>query len=90
MDVNGVEGSPETTDAQALIWQVEYGLTDKIAVITPATGRVVAWLNLKGLMPGQANPDAVLNGIAYDATRDRLFVTGKLWPRMFEIRIIRR
>jgi len=65
-------------------------LTDKIAVITPATGRVVAWLNLKGLMPGQANPDAVLNGIAYDATRDRLFVTGKLWPRMFEIRIIRR
>lgn len=65
-------------------------LTDKIAVIAPATGRVVAWLNLKGLMPGQANPDAVLNGIAYDAARDRLFVTGKLWPRMFEIRVIRR
>ena len=65
-------------------------LTEKIAVITPATGRVVAWLNLKGLMPGQANPDAVLNGIAYDATRDRLFVTGKLWPRMFEIRVIGR
>jgi glutamine cyclotransferase len=65
-------------------------LTDRIAVIAPATGRVVAWLNLKGLMPGQANPDAVLNGIAYDAARDRLFVTGKLWPRMFEIRVIRR
>ena len=65
-------------------------LTDKIAVITPATGRVVAWLNLKGLMPAQANPDAVLNGIAYDAARDRLFVTGKLWPRMFEIRVLRR
>jgi glutamine cyclotransferase len=65
-------------------------LTDRIAVIAPVTGRVVAWLNLKGLMPGQANPDAVLNGIAYDAARDRLFVTGKLWPRMFEIRIIRR
>ena len=65
-------------------------LTDRIAVIAPATGRVIAWLNLKGLMPGQANSDAVLNGIAYDAARDRLFVTGKLWPRMFEIRIIRR
>jgi glutamine cyclotransferase len=65
-------------------------LTDRIAVIAPATGRVVAWLNLKGLMPAQANSDAVLNGIAYDAARDRLFVTGKLWPRMFEIRVIRR
>jgi glutamine cyclotransferase len=65
-------------------------LTDRIAVIAPATGRVVAWLDLKGLMTAQANPDAVLNGIAYDAARDRLFVTGKLWPRMFEIRVIRR
>ena len=65
-------------------------LTDRIAVIAPATGRVVAWLNLKALMPARANADAVLNGIAYDAARDRLFVTGKLWPRMFEIRVIRR
>jgi len=65
-------------------------LTDRIAVIAPATGRVVAWLDLKGLLPGQANSDAVLNGIAYDAARDRLFVTGKLWPRMFEIRVLRR
>jgi glutamine cyclotransferase len=65
-------------------------LTDRIAVIAPATGRVVAWLDLKGLMPAQPNSDAVLNGIAYDAARDRLFVTGKLWPRMFEIRVIRR
>jgi glutaminyl-peptide cyclotransferase len=72
-------------DIFANVW-----MTDRIAVIAPATGRVVAWLNLAGLMPGQANPDAVLNGIAYDAARDRLFVTGKLWPRMFEIRIIRR
>jgi glutaminyl-peptide cyclotransferase len=65
-------------------------LTDRIAVIAPATGRVVAWLDLKGLMPARANADAVLNGIAYDAARDRLFVTGKLWPRMFEIRVVRR
>ena len=46
-------------------------LTDRIAVIAPATGRVVAWLDLKGLMPAQPNSDAVLNGIAYDAARDR-------------------
>ncbi|HET9269798.1 MAG TPA: glutaminyl-peptide cyclotransferase [Vicinamibacterales bacterium] len=72
-------------DIFANVW-----LTDRIAVIAPATGRVTAWLDLKGLMPAQANPEAVLNGIAYDAARDRLFVTGKLWPRMFEIRVIRR
>jgi glutamine cyclotransferase len=72
-------------DIFANVW-----LTDRIAVIAPATGRVTAWLDLKGLMPAQANSDAVLNGIAYDAARDRLFVTGKLWPRMFEIRVIRR
>jgi glutamine cyclotransferase len=65
-------------------------LTDRIAIIAPSTGRVTAWLDLKGLMPGQADRDAVLNGIAYDAARDRLFVTGKLWPRMFEIRVPRR
>ena len=64
-------------------------LTDRIAVIAPATGKVIAWLDLKGLMPAQADGNAVLNGIAYDAARDRLFVTGKLWPRMFEIRVIR-
>ena len=65
-------------------------LTDRIAVIAPATGRVVAWLDLKALMPARGSSDAVLNGIAYDAARDRLFVTGKLWPRMFEIRVLRR
>ncbi len=65
-------------------------LTDRIAVIAPATGKVIAWLDLKGLMPAQADGNAVLNGIAYDAARDRLFVTGKLWPRMFEIRVNRR
>jgi glutamine cyclotransferase len=65
-------------------------LTDRIAIIAPATGRVTAWLDLAGLLPAQSNGDAVLNGIAYDAASDRLFVTGKLWPRMFEIRIVRR
>ena len=63
-------------------------MTDRIAVIAPATGRVTAWINLAGLMPrGSTSGDAVLNGIAYDARSKRLFVTGKLWPRLFEIRV---
>ena len=65
-------------------------LTDRIAVIAPSTGKVIAWLDLQGPDAGLADGNAVLNGIAYDAARDRLFVTGKLWPRMFEIRVVRR
>ena len=54
------------------------------------TGRVTAWLDLSGIRgPVRSGTDDVLNGIAYDAARDRLFVTGKLWPRLFEIRIKR-
>lgn len=64
--------------------------TDRIAIIAPATGQVTAWINLAGLMPrGSTDGDAVLNGIAYDAARQRLFVTGKLWPRLFEIKVRR-
>ena len=64
--------------------------TDRIAIIAPATGQVAAWINLTGLMPaGFTSGDAVLNGIAYDAQRKRLFVTGKLWPRLFEIKVRR-
>ncbi len=60
--------------------------TDRIAVIDPATGRITAWIDLQGLL-GERNSRGVdvLNGIAYDARNDRLFVTGKLWPRVFEI-----
>jgi glutaminyl-peptide cyclotransferase len=66
-------------------------LTDRIAMIAPDSGRVTGWIDLSGLMPSRSlDTDAVLNGIAYDATRDRLFVTGKLWPRLFEIRLKRR
>jgi glutaminyl-peptide cyclotransferase len=66
-------------------------LTDRIAVIAPGSGKVMAWIDLAGLLAAAPrNSDAVLNGIAYDAARDRLFVTGKLWPRMFEIRVVRR
>ena len=61
--------------------------TDRIAVIDPATGNVTAWLDLTGLRPASSRQDAeaVLNGIAYDEARDRLFVTGKRWPALFEI-----
>jgi len=69
----------------ANIWQ-----TDRIARINPANGRVVGWIDLTGLLaPGAVeDDDAVLNGIAYDSVNDRLFVTGKLWPSIFEIEIL--
>jgi glutaminyl-peptide cyclotransferase len=63
--------------------------TDRIVRIDPATGRVTRWIDLAGLLtPSEARGVDVLNGIAYDAAKDRLFVTGKWWPRVFEIRII--
>jgi len=64
--------------------------TDRIARISPSTGQVLGWINLAGLLaPGEvSDPEAVLNGIAYDALHDRLFVTGKLWPKLFEIKVV--
>ncbi len=64
--------------------------SDRIARISPATGKVLGWIDLTGLLPEneRSDPEAVLNGIAYDAAHDRLFVTGKLWPKLFEIKII--
>ena len=65
-------------------------LTDRIAIIAPDSGRVTAWLDLASIRgPVRSGTDDVLNGIAYDAARDRLFVTGKYWSRLFEIRITR-
>lgn len=63
--------------------------TDRIAVIDPSTGNVTAWIDLTGLRPAASrqDPEAVLNGIAYDEARDRLFVTGKRWPTLFEITV---
>ena len=72
----------------ANVWQ-----TDLIARIDPASGRVVGWIDLRGLLspvdvtPGRTD---VLNGIAYDAARDRLFVTGKCWPKLFQITLERK
>lgn len=64
--------------------------TDRIVRISPASGKVLGWIDLTGLLaPGQVtDSEAVLNGIAYDAAHDRLFVTGKLWPKLFEIKIV--
>jgi glutaminyl-peptide cyclotransferase len=64
--------------------------SDRIARISPVTGRVLGWIDLAGLLPAneRSDPEAVLNGIAYDAAHNRLFVTGKLWPKLFEIKVI--
>ncbi|MCU0502831.1 MAG: glutaminyl-peptide cyclotransferase [Anaerolineae bacterium] len=69
-------------EVYANVWQ-----TDRIARIEPQTGRVTAWIDLTGLRPPQTD---VLNGIAYDAGQDRLFVTGKLWPYLYEIALVPR
>jgi len=66
--------------------------TDRIARISPESGRVVGWIDLRGLMSigYRLDSEAVLNGIAYDAANNRLFVTGKRWPRLFEIEVVPR
>jgi len=72
-------------DIYANIWE-----TNRIARISPATGRVLEWIDLSGLRPPstEQNADAVLNGIAYDGQHDRLYVTGKLWPKLYEIKLV--
>lgn len=63
--------------------------TSRIACISPQTGAVVGWIDLTGLPSPiyHLEPEAVLNGIAYDSIHKRLFVTGKLWPMIYEIRL---
>lgn len=68
----------------ANVWREE-----KIAVINPQNGQVTAWIDLTGIQDlKNQDPNNVLNGIAYDANEDRLFVTGKMWPHTFEINLI--
>jgi glutamine cyclotransferase len=69
----------------ANVWQ-----TDRIARIDPDTGQVIAWIELEGLLGPEdlSQPVDLLNGIAYDAQHERLFVTGKKWPELFEIKLI--
>lgn len=64
--------------------------SDRIARISPQTGEVLGWIDLTGLLGPfyQRQPEEVLNGIAYDRDGKRLFVTGKLWPKIFEIRVV--
>jgi glutamine cyclotransferase len=66
--------------------------SDRIARINPQTGRVIAWIDLSGILPEdqKVNEESVLNGIAWDAKGNRLFVTGKQWPKIFEIRTVSR
>jgi glutaminyl-peptide cyclotransferase len=69
----------------ANVWQ-----TDQIVRISPADGRVLGWIDLPGLLSAADRSEQVdvLNGIAYDVLGDRLFVTGKLWPKLFEIKLV--
>lgn len=68
----------------ANVWQ-----KDSIARIDPATGNVTGWIDLTGLLPqlDRTGKEDVLNGIAYDAATDKIHVTGKLWPKLYEIRV---
>ena len=68
----------------ANIWKEE-----KIAVINPETGKVTAWIDLTGIDDSENhNTEEVLNGIAYNRNTDRLFVTGKMWSKLYEIELI--
>ena len=68
----------------ANIWREE-----RIAVVNPQTGQVAAWIDLTGIQDlKNQDPNNVLNGVAYDANGDRLFVTGKMWSHIFEIKLI--
>jgi glutaminyl-peptide cyclotransferase len=70
----------------ANVWQ-----TDRIARISPSTGKITGWVDCQGLLsPALRTGADVLNGIAWDAKTKRLFVTGKLWPRLYQIRIVPR
>lgn len=68
----------------ANVWQ-----TDRIARIDPATGAVKGWIDLTNIFPASERTRRVdvLNGIAYDAAGDRVFVTGKFWPKLYQIRL---
>ncbi|HKB14290.1 MAG TPA: glutaminyl-peptide cyclotransferase [Vicinamibacterales bacterium] len=70
----------------ANIWQTDY-----VARISPSTGKLTGYVDLRGLLtPAERASTDVLNGIAYDEAHDRLFVTGKLWPKLFEIKVVKK
>ena len=65
-------------------------LTERVARISPMDGRVLGWIDLTGILPkaDQKKDTDIVNGIAYDSLGKRLFVTGKLWPKLFEIKVV--
>lgn len=99
-----VQSSIEVYDDRNHVWQLnelEYingeiwaniYTTNRIARIDPNTGKVLAYIDLSGILsPEDDHPElAEMNGIAWDEENERLFITGKNWPRLFEIRIFRR
>ncbi|MCS7143786.1 MAG: glutaminyl-peptide cyclotransferase [Archaeoglobaceae archaeon] len=62
-------------------------MEDRIAIIEPENGKVVAWIDLSGIYKDRKDINDVLNGIAYDSENKRLFVTGKRWSKLFEIEV---
>ena len=77
----------------ANVWHSEepqiLGKPNYIARIDPATGKLLGWIDLQGISPDDTDRDSenTLNGIAYDAANDRVFVTGKNWKKLFEIKV---
>jgi glutaminyl-peptide cyclotransferase len=88
MDGHPVDNLNELEFIDGTIWSNVWQ-TNMIVCIDPATGRVKSFLNLKGILPDsmRTGKEDVLNGIAYDAQKKRIFISGKLWPYLFEIRV---
>ena len=91
------DGAKEILNLNELEWvrdeiYANVWMTDRIARISPKDGRVLGWIDLAGILSpsDRRGGEDVLNGIAYDVLGDRLFVTGKLWPKLFEIKLVRK
>jgi glutamine cyclotransferase len=83
-----VEALNELEFIRGEIW-ANIWLTDKIVRFSPKDGRVTGWIDLAGILtPAERAGADVLNGIAFDPIGDRIFVTGKLWPKVFEIKLV--
>ena len=90
--LDGTQAIPELNELEFVKGEIYANVwhANRIARINPETGAVVGWIDLNGLLSrGEvSDEEAVLNGIAYDSANDRLFVTGKLWPKLFEIKLV--
>jgi len=87
MNGRPVENLNELEFIEGTVWSNVWQ-TDLILCIDPNTGHANSYLNLRGILPDKMRTgrEDVLNGIAYDAQQKRIFISGKLWPRIFEIR----